>query len=85
MALRCEVAIISRPDEDRGETLIAVTNAPGLQLAEIRVAIRAKGLGNLSAPREVRVVRAIPKLGTGKINHRELERVLSSEAAPVAA
>lgn len=73
---RCEVAVVARPDEDKGETLIAVTNEPRLQLADIRAAIRAKGLGNLAAPREVRVVRAIPKLGTGKINHRELEHTL---------
>jgi acyl-[acyl-carrier-protein]-phospholipid O-acyltransferase/long-chain-fatty-acid--[acyl-carrier-protein] ligase len=36
-----------------------------------------KGLGNLAAPRELRVVQAIPKLGTGKINHRELLRQLA--------
>jgi acyl-[acyl-carrier-protein]-phospholipid O-acyltransferase/long-chain-fatty-acid--[acyl-carrier-protein] ligase len=83
--LRCEVAIITRPDEDRGETLIAVTNQPRLQLAELRAAIKAKGLSNLSAPREIRLVRSIPKLGTGKTNHRELERTLSSEVAPIAA
>lgn len=47
-----------------------------LHLSEIRAAVRAKGLSNLCAPREVKVVRAIPKLGTGKINHRELEKLL---------
>jgi acyl-[acyl-carrier-protein]-phospholipid O-acyltransferase/long-chain-fatty-acid--[acyl-carrier-protein] ligase len=83
--LRCEVAIIARPDEDRGETLAAITNEPRLQLSEIRAVLKAKGLSNLSAPRELRVVRSIPKLGTGKTNHRELERILSSEVAPVAA
>jgi acyl-[acyl-carrier-protein]-phospholipid O-acyltransferase/long-chain-fatty-acid--[acyl-carrier-protein] ligase len=30
-------------------------------------------LSNLSVPREVKVVKEIPKLGTGKVNHRELE------------
>jgi acyl-[acyl-carrier-protein]-phospholipid O-acyltransferase/long-chain-fatty-acid--[acyl-carrier-protein] ligase len=32
---------------------------------------------NLCVPREVMVVREIPKLGTGKVNHRELLRALS--------
>lgn len=74
--LRCQIAVVARPDEAKGEALIAVTNEPKLQLDEIRAAIRAKGLNNLSAPREIKVVREIPKLGTGKINHRELEKML---------
>jgi acyl-[acyl-carrier-protein]-phospholipid O-acyltransferase / long-chain-fatty-acid--[acyl-carrier-protein] ligase len=74
--MRCQVAVIARPDEGKGEVLIAVTNEPKLQMDEIRAAIRAKGLSNLSVPREIKVVREIPKLGTGKINHRELVKLL---------
>ncbi|MDB6121688.1 MAG: AMP-dependent synthetase and ligase [Pedosphaera sp.] len=74
--LRCQVAVVTRPDEGKGEVLIAVTNEPKLQLDEIRAAIKAKGLTNLSAPREIKVVREIPKLGTGKVNHRELAKML---------
>jgi len=74
--LRCQVAVVTRPDEAKGEALIAVTNEPKLQLEEIRAAIQAGGLSNLSAPRDIKVVREIPKLGTGKINHRELEKML---------
>jgi acyl-[acyl-carrier-protein]-phospholipid O-acyltransferase / long-chain-fatty-acid--[acyl-carrier-protein] ligase len=82
---RCEVAIITRPDADKGEALIAVTNEPRLQLPEIRAAVRAKGLSNLAAPRELHAMRSIPKLGTGKVNHRELTRVLAETRAPQAA
>ena len=71
--LRCEVAVLSLPDEDKGERLIAVTNESRLQLEEIRAVLRARGLPNLCVPREVRFTREIPKLGTGKVNHRELE------------
>jgi acyl-[acyl-carrier-protein]-phospholipid O-acyltransferase / long-chain-fatty-acid--[acyl-carrier-protein] ligase len=74
--MRCQVAVIARPDEGKGEVLIAVTNEPKLQMEEIRTAIRSKGLSNLSVPREIKVVREIPKLGTGKINHRELVKLL---------
>ena len=69
---RCEVAILARPDEDKGEVLLAVTNEPKLRLDEVRSAIKAKGLTNLCVPREVTFVKEIPKLGTGKVNHREL-------------
>jgi acyl-[acyl-carrier-protein]-phospholipid O-acyltransferase/long-chain-fatty-acid--[acyl-carrier-protein] ligase len=71
---RCEVAVLARPDEDKGEALVAVTNEPRLRLDEIRAALRARGLPNLCVPREVVVVKEIPKLGTGKVNHRELAR-----------
>jgi acyl-[acyl-carrier-protein]-phospholipid O-acyltransferase/long-chain-fatty-acid--[acyl-carrier-protein] ligase len=76
--LRCQVAILTRPDENKGEALIAVTNEPRLTMDEIRAAIKAKGLTNLSVPREIKVVKEIPKLGTGKVNHRELQAQMSA-------
>ncbi|HEX7618165.1 MAG TPA: AMP-binding protein, partial [Verrucomicrobiae bacterium] len=82
--LRCQVAVITRPDEDKGEALIAVTNEPKLTLDEIRDAIKAKGLTNLSVPREIKVVKEIPKLGTGKFNHRELQAQMESPSNPPA-
>jgi acyl-[acyl-carrier-protein]-phospholipid O-acyltransferase/long-chain-fatty-acid--[acyl-carrier-protein] ligase len=54
--LRCQVAVITRPDADKGEALIAVTNEPKLTLDEIREVIKAKGLTNLNTPRELKVV-----------------------------
>lgn len=76
--LRCAVAVITQPDEHKGEKLIAVTNEPRLQLADLRAAINAKGLSNLCAPRALIVVPGIPKLGTGKTNHRELEKLIAA-------
>ena len=74
--LRCEVAIVSRLDEEKGEALVAIANEPKLTIDEIRSAIKAKGLTNLCVPREIKVVREIPKLGTGKVNHRELQKMV---------
>lgn len=74
--LRCQVAVISRPDPDKGEVLIAVTNEPKLRLEEIRAVLREKALPNIAAPRELKFLKEIPKLGTGKTNHRELEKVV---------
>jgi acyl-[acyl-carrier-protein]-phospholipid O-acyltransferase/long-chain-fatty-acid--[acyl-carrier-protein] ligase len=81
--LRCAVAVIAQPDEDKGEKLIAVTNEPKIQLADIRAAVKSKGLSNLCAPREIKVVQSIPKLGTGKTNHRELEKMIAAQEASV--
>jgi len=74
--LRCQTAVLSQLDQDKGEKLIAVTNDPRLQLDEIRAVLKAKGLTNLCVPREVKYVREIPKLGTGKVNHRELANMV---------
>jgi acyl-[acyl-carrier-protein]-phospholipid O-acyltransferase/long-chain-fatty-acid--[acyl-carrier-protein] ligase len=74
--LRFQAAVLSHHDADRGEALIAVTNEPKLTMDDIRTAIKAKGLSNLYVPREIKYVHEIPKLGTGKVNHRELQNVI---------
>jgi len=77
--LRFGAAVIARPDEAKGEKLVVVTNEPKLDLERVRAAIRARGLGNLAVPREIKVLRELPRLGSGKINHRELEHLLKAE------
>jgi acyl-[acyl-carrier-protein]-phospholipid O-acyltransferase/long-chain-fatty-acid--[acyl-carrier-protein] ligase len=79
--LRCQLAVVSRPDVDKGEVLIAVSNESHLQLDEIRAILRSKGFPNICVPRELKFLREIPKLGTGKVNHRELQRILAEEVA----
>jgi acyl-[acyl-carrier-protein]-phospholipid O-acyltransferase / long-chain-fatty-acid--[acyl-carrier-protein] ligase len=74
--LRCQCAVIAAPDEDKGERLITVTNEPRLTPDEVRAAVKARGLSNLCVPREIKVVKEIPKLGTGKVNHRELMKLI---------
>jgi acyl-[acyl-carrier-protein]-phospholipid O-acyltransferase/long-chain-fatty-acid--[acyl-carrier-protein] ligase len=84
--LRCAIAVIAVPDAEKGEKLVAVANEPRLQLADLRTVIRGKGLSNLCAPRELRLVHAIPKLGSGKIDHREIARLVrDGETVPAAA
>lgn len=78
-SLKSEVVIVTRPDADKGEALIAVTNESRIQLDEIRALIKARGFSNLCIPREVRSVKEIPKLGTGKTDYRELSRRLESK------
>ena len=73
---RFQIAVISRPDSDKGEALVAVSNEPRLTLQEVRGAISARGLPNLAVPRELKHVKELPKLGTGKVNHRELEKLI---------
>jgi acyl-[acyl-carrier-protein]-phospholipid O-acyltransferase/long-chain-fatty-acid--[acyl-carrier-protein] ligase len=74
--LRCQVAVVARLDEEKGEKLIAVSNEARLSIEEVRAAVKARGQPNLAVPREVKFNHEIPKLGTGKTNHRELEKLV---------
>ena len=71
----CAVAVVTRPDVDKGEQLIAVTNKAALTGAEIRVAVTEAGLPNLAVPREIKVLPEIPVLGSGKVNYPELTKL----------
>lgn len=74
--LKFAIAVVAKPDEGKGEKLIAATNEARLTIDEVRTAIHKRGLSNLAVPREIKVVHDIPRLGTGKINHRELEKIV---------
>ncbi len=74
---RFALAIMSKPDPEKGERLIAVTNEPRLPLEALRQIIRSKGFSNLAVPREVVVLGEIPRLGTGKTDYRALAQQLS--------
>jgi acyl-[acyl-carrier-protein]-phospholipid O-acyltransferase/long-chain-fatty-acid--[acyl-carrier-protein] ligase len=45
-------------------------------LEEVRAAIQAHGLSNLAVPRAIKVLHDLPRLSTGKVNHRELEKAV---------
>ena len=74
--LHFAAAVIARPDEAKGEKLVTITNEARLTPDQVREAIRARGLGNLAVPREIKVIHELPRLGSGKINHRELEKMV---------
>lgn len=78
---RCTVAVLTKPDADKGERLVAVTNEPRLQLSDLREVLRSKGHPNLNMPRELHLLQPIPLLGTGKVDYRELARRLEKTAS----
>ncbi len=71
------LAVLARPDVSRGEKLVAVTNETRLTLTEIRERVQASGLGNLAVPKCIHLVPQLPHLGSGKIDYRELEKMVS--------
>ncbi len=76
MGHRCTVAVLAAPDPVKGEAIVAVANESRLTLDRIRRCLQERGCSNLSLPRELKTVHEIPKLGTGKIDHRALAAIL---------
>jgi acyl-[acyl-carrier-protein]-phospholipid O-acyltransferase/long-chain-fatty-acid--[acyl-carrier-protein] ligase len=59
-------AVVSRPHPTKGEELVVCTSETTLTIASIREAIRAKGLSDLSVPKQIKLCSPFPLLGTGK-------------------
>ena len=78
---RSQIVVLAVPDADKGEKLIACTNDARVTLGDVRAAVRARGLSNLCAPRELRCLATLPKLGTGKTDYRALAALLGPEGA----
>jgi acyl-[acyl-carrier-protein]-phospholipid O-acyltransferase/long-chain-fatty-acid--[acyl-carrier-protein] ligase len=60
------VAVVSRPHPTKGEELVLFAADETLTLEKVREAVRAKGLSDLSLPRQVRHCAPFPLLGSGK-------------------
>jgi acyl-[acyl-carrier-protein]-phospholipid O-acyltransferase/long-chain-fatty-acid--[acyl-carrier-protein] ligase len=77
---RKETAVMTVPDERRGERIVLVANSPAVTLPAAREALREKGFAAIVHPREIRYVKRLPKLATGKVDYVRLNAMM----APVA-
>jgi acyl-[acyl-carrier-protein]-phospholipid O-acyltransferase/long-chain-fatty-acid--[acyl-carrier-protein] ligase len=73
---RKEAAVMAVSDERKGERLIIVTNSKDAEQKTVREILKAKGFSDLACPREIRYMKDIPKLGTGKIDYVRLKELL---------
>ncbi len=62
-------AASSRGDAQRGETIVLFTTDADLDRDALQAAARAAGIPEIAVPREIRVLEALPLLGTGKVDH----------------
>ncbi len=62
-------AVVSIPDEKKGEQLILVTCKPEAERQEVIKYAKSKGLGDLSIPKKIIIVDKLPLLGTGKTDY----------------
>jgi acyl-[acyl-carrier-protein]-phospholipid O-acyltransferase/long-chain-fatty-acid--[acyl-carrier-protein] ligase len=72
-------AVIALPDPRKGEQLLLVTTNPAAETAALLAFARERGIAELMVPRGLRVVDAIPVLGTGKTDYPGVQR-LAEEA-----
>lgn len=69
-------ATSSRPDLNKGEQIVLFTLDETLTKDKIRAIIAEKNQSNLMMPSEIRVVKEIPLLGSGKVDYQKLKSMV---------
>jgi acyl-[acyl-carrier-protein]-phospholipid O-acyltransferase/long-chain-fatty-acid--[acyl-carrier-protein] ligase len=75
------LAVVSRPHPTKGEELIVCTSDVTLTMNAVREVIRAKGLSDLSVPKQIKVCSPFPLLGSGKPDLVALQQAVTELAA----
>ncbi|MGX6447717.1 acyl-CoA synthetase [Patulibacter sp. S7RM1-6] len=78
-----EVAVVGRPDERWGETVVAVVVPDGELDPDALVAWARERLAGFKCPRVVEVVEALPRNATGKVLKRDLRTLVAGTDAVV--
>ena len=67
-----EHAVVTRPDPRKGEQLVLFTTAKDATQKTLQEWCKAHGVAELMIPRDIRLLDALPVLGTGKIDYVRL-------------
>lgn len=76
-----EHAVVTRPDSKKGEQLVMFTTAPDAGYKALQVWAKANGVTELMIPRDIRIVEALPVLGTGKLDYVTMNAMASATAS----
>ena len=71
-------AAVSQVDAQRGEALVLFTTDTALTRERILDAARANGNPEIAVPKNIRVLEAVPLLGTGKTDYVTLKKLVES-------
>lgn len=73
-------AVVSVPDEKKGEALVLMTDKQDAKLDDLLDAFHRRGLPELALPRRLIKLEALPLLGTGKVDYVQARQIaLKSE------
>ena len=72
-------AVVTIPDEKKGEQLVLVTTQPNPDKAEIIRFARSKGITELVVPKLIHVVDKLPLLGSGKVDYVAIQQLLKNQ------
>jgi acyl-[acyl-carrier-protein]-phospholipid O-acyltransferase/long-chain-fatty-acid--[acyl-carrier-protein] ligase len=73
-----EHAVVTRPDAKKGEQLVLFTTAKDAEYKALQEWARGNGVTELMIPRDIRVLDALPVLGTGKIDYVTLNAMAAA-------
>ncbi len=62
-------AVVAVPDGRKGEALVLLTTQRDASVGALLAQARGKGSAEIAVPRSVRIVEALPLLGTGKVDY----------------
>jgi len=68
-------AVVTRPDARKGEQLVLFTTAQDAKAAALQAWGKANGVAELALPRDIRVLDALPLLGTGKTDYASMTQM----------
>jgi acyl-[acyl-carrier-protein]-phospholipid O-acyltransferase/long-chain-fatty-acid--[acyl-carrier-protein] ligase len=72
-------AIVSVPDENRGEVIVLLTERPSPDREELRAGLAAMGLPELVIPKRIVCAESIPRIGVGKTDYESALRLAKEE------
>ena len=70
--------VVCISDSKKGEALVLVTDKPDAKREDISTYAKENGIGDLSVPRDIRIVDEIPLLGTGKTDYVGVQKLVQS-------
>jgi acyl-[acyl-carrier-protein]-phospholipid O-acyltransferase/long-chain-fatty-acid--[acyl-carrier-protein] ligase len=68
-------AVVSLPDERKGEQLILLTEESTAERSALLAYIKTHGISELSLPKTIHIVPKLPLLGTGKLDYVSIKQI----------
>ena len=72
-------AVVTIPDETKGEQLVLVTNQEDAERKRILMFAKDHGVGELNVPKKILYRKDVPLLGTGKTNYPGVQELVNQE------